>query len=281
MGALGVAYAAREAGLEARVGGVTWERRVVDPIPGPRLVAEIDGGIPVHAGALLAGPETRGPGGFLFAESNMARVLGEPVALVDPNVGPRVAAEGLDALAALLECDLVALVDVGGDVLGTGTEPGLASPLCDAVLLAAAAHMTTPTIGAVFGAGCDGELTPAEVMGRIDALGPGLLGEWELTPAAVAALSAAVEQVPTEASAMALLCAQGRRGDHPIRQGRRTVELTEAGGKTFFFDAAAALAGAAPLAAAVVDCDSLEEAQAVLCGLGVRTELDWEREAAR
>ena len=156
VGALGVALDARERGLRARVGGVTWERRVVDPIPGPRRIDEIENAEPLNEAAVLAGPETRGPGGFLFAESNMARVLDEPVLLVDPNPGPRAVAAAIDGAAARLECDHVVLVDVGGDVLGHGDEPGLASPLCDAILLAAAAHMQTRCAGAIIGTGCDG-----------------------------------------------------------------------------------------------------------------------------
>ena len=280
VGALAVAEQARERGLRARVGGVTWERRVIDPIPGPRLIAEIEHADPLNDAAVLARPETAGPGGFLFAESNMARVLGEPVLLVDPNVGPRAVAAAIDDAAQRLDCDLVALVDVGGDVLGHGDEPGLASPLCDSVLLAAAAHMRTRVIGAIFGTGCDGELTPEEVMERVAevAAAGGMLGAaW---PTALERLEAAVEQVPTEASAMALACARGRTGRAEIRGGRRTVPLSPVGALTFFFDPAAAMGSAARLAAAVVDCGSLEEAQAVLSARGVFTELDWEREAA-
>lgn len=280
VGALAVAEAAREAGLTARVGGVTWERRVVDPIPGPRTIAEIEGAEPLNEAAVLAGPETRGPGGFLFAESNMARVLGEPVLLVDPNPGPRAVAAAIDHAAEHLGCDHVVLVDVGGDVLGHGDEPGLASPLCDAVLLAAAAHMRTPVTGAVFGTGCDGELTPDEVMERMAEVAAegGVLGAtW---PVQLERLAAAVEQVPTEASAMALAGARGEYGRKEIRQGRRTVPVSPLGALTFFFDPAIAMRTAARLATAVVECDSLEAAQGVLTALGVRTELDWEREAA-
>jgi hypothetical protein len=283
VGALGVARAAQAAGLAARVGGVTWERRPIDPLPGPRRLDEAVGIVErLHPAAALAGPDTRGPGGFAFAESGMARVLGEPVVLVDPGTGPRVVAEGLDAAAAALGCDLVALVDVGGDVLGHGDEPGLASPLCDAVLLAASAYMATPAVGAVFGTGCDGELTPEEVLARLAevAAAGGLLGAWGLTPADADALEAAVAQVPTEASAMAVRCARGALGRAEIRGGRRTVPLSPVGALTFFFDPAAALRSAARLAAAVVDCDSLEDAQAVLAARGVRTELDYERELA-
>jgi hypothetical protein len=242
----------------------------------------VTGAEPLHAAAALATPATQGPGGFRFAESNMARVTGRPVLLVDPNAGPRLVAEALDAAAAALECDLVALVDVGGDVLGHGDEPGLASPLCDAVMLAASAHMTTPSIAAVFGTGCDGELTPEEVLARVAevAAAGGLLGVWGLTPADADALEAAVAEVPTEASAMAVRCARGALGHADIRQGRRTVPLSPVGALTFFLDPAATMRSAARLAAAVVDCGSLDEAQAVLAARGIRTELDYEREMA-
>src|SRR4051794_19972230 len=78
-GAYSAALHAQSLGLRATPAGVTWERRPIDPIPGPRRIAEITDAEPLAAGVVLAGPETRGPGGFLFAESNLARVLGEPV----------------------------------------------------------------------------------------------------------------------------------------------------------------------------------------------------------
>jgi hypothetical protein len=281
VGALATADQARAAGLRARVGGVTWERRPIDPIPGPRRLAEIEGSEPLAEGAALAGPETRGPGGFLFAESNMARVLGEPVVLIDPHGGPRATAAALDGAAERLGCDLVVLVDVGGDVLAHGGEPGLASPLCDSVLLAASRFMRVPAIGAVFGAGCDGELKPAEVLERLAevARAGGLLGAWGLTPGAVQRLERVVEEVPTEASAQALRCARGQFGETRIREGRRSVELSPVGALTFFFDCAAAMGSAARLAAAVADTGSLEEAEAIIAGLGIRSELAYERDA--
>jgi hypothetical protein len=282
VGALGVARAAHAAGLRTRLGGVTWERRPIDPLPGPRRLDELTGAEPLHAAAALATPATRGPGGFAFAESAMAGVTGEPVLLVDPNAGPRAVAAALDAAATALGCELVALVDVGGDVLAHGDEPGLASPLCDAVLLAASAHMATPAVGAVFGVGCDGELTPDEVLARIAELAAagGLLGAWGLTPADADALDAAVAVVPTEASAQAVRCARGALGVAEIRGGRRRVPLSPVGALTFFFEPAAALRSAARLAAAVVDCESLAAAQDVLTARRVRTELDYERAVA-
>ena len=84
----------------------------------------------------------------------------------------------------------------------------------------------------------------------------------------------------SEASAQALRCARGAFGPATIREGRRTVELSPVGALSFFFDCAAAIDGPARLAAAVAGADSLEAAEAVLAGLGIRSELAYEREMA-
>jgi hypothetical protein len=283
-GALAAAEAARALGTDAVVGGLTWERRPVDPLPGPRRLDELTGlTARLHEAVGLAGPDTTGPGGFRFCEADMSAFLGgAPVVLLDPNPGPAAIAAGLDAAAAHLGCDLVVLLDVGGDVLAHGDEPGLASPLADAIVLAAAPRMTTPALGVVFGTGCDGELTPAEVAARLDEVDAagGALGDLALPPAALDVVEAALRTVTTEASAMAIRCARGETGRVPIRGGRRTVPLTPAGGRLIGFDPLIAVASAARLARAVGNATSLEDAQAILTRLGVRTELDFERDAA-
>ena len=207
-----------------------------------------------------------------------------------PRSGRPQLADGLAAAAAALGCDLIVFVDVGGDALAHGDEPELASPLCDALLLAAAARLgeraaaggSPPAVlGGIFGVGCDGELTPAEVLARLAEVGAagGLAGARGLTPAVAARLEEAVRVVPTEASAQALRCFRGEIGAATIRQGRRTVELSPAGALTFYFDPVAAVRSAARLAAAVMDARDLDDANEILHGMGVRTELDYERDA--
>ena len=71
----------------------------------------------------------------------MAELLGEETVLVDATLGPAALADGIATAAASLGADLIVFVDVGGDALAHGDEPGLASPLCDALLLAAAARL--------------------------------------------------------------------------------------------------------------------------------------------
>ena len=100
-----------------------------------------------------------------------------------------------------------------------------------------------------------------------------------LTPPIAARLAEAVDAVPTEASAQALRCFHGAIGETTIRQGRRTVELSPAGALTFYFDVAKAIWSAARLAASVVDARDLDHANELLHERGVRTELDYERDA--
>ncbi len=86
--------------------------------------------------------------------------------------------------------------------------------------------------------------------------------------------------MPTEASALALRAFRGESGRVVIRRGRRSVDLRPLAAATTFFDPVVAAAGAARLAAAVRDAPDLEAANEILHRLGVRTELDYEREAS-
>ncbi|HEX8647789.1 MAG TPA: DUF1152 domain-containing protein [Thermoleophilaceae bacterium] len=283
VGALATAEAARLHGARPVVGGVTWERRPVDPLPGPRTVAEIEGGRELAPGVLAASAGTRiRASGVRFGESRMAEYLGEETVLVDPTGGPGAVAEGIAGAAEALGADLVVFVDVGGDAIAHGHEPGLGSPLCDAILLAAAARMAragTPVLGGLFGPGCDGELTPAEVDARIAEIGAagGLAGARGLTEPIAARLEGAIEHVPTEASALAVRAFRGLTGPTPIRGGRRTVQVTSAAALTAYFDVERAIASAARLPRLVDAARSLEEANAALNAEGIGTELDFER----
>jgi hypothetical protein len=284
VGSLAVARLCESVGTEFALGGVAWERFAVDPRPGPRPVTEIRDGEPLDGGGgVLAGPGTSTIDGIAFAEAGVARRRGAPTALIDVAGGVESARAGIDAAMRRLDCDLLLGVDVGGDVLGRGGEDGLASPLCDAVMVAAMLKSARggDALLAVIGAGCDGELSPAQVLERVADLGRAgaWIGTWGISPEIAAELEEVAEEVPTEASLQVARCARGELGEVPIRGGRRQVELGPVGALTFLFDAAAANREL-PLAAAVADSASIEEARAALAGLGVRTELDYERDRA-
>jgi hypothetical protein len=283
VGALAVARLCESLGAEVILGGVAWERLAIDPTPGPRPGEEIRGGKRLGGGAVLADAETSTVEGIRFAEAGIADHLGSRTVLIDVTRGAVGAARGIAAAMERLECDLLLGVDVGGDVLGRGDEEGLGSPLCDAVMVAAMlrAAVRAERLLAVIGAGCDGELTPAQVLGRVAAMGRAnaWLGAWGVPPDVASELERAADRVPTEASLQVARCARGETGVVAIRGGRRRVELGPAGALTFFFEPAAAIREL-PLARAAGDSESIEQARSALEALGVRTELDYERDRA-
>ncbi|HUE25531.1 MAG TPA: DUF1152 domain-containing protein [Solirubrobacteraceae bacterium] len=267
------------------LGGLAWERRPIDPVPGPRRTEEIEGAEQLAPAVMLAGPCTRVRGrDVYFAESRMAAFLSEPTILIDVTAGPAAIAGGLAEAAAGLGCDLTVFIDVGGDVLAHGDEPGLRSPLCDAMMLATAAHLERaghPVLAGLFGTGCDAELTPAEVLARLAevAAAGGLAGARGLTEPVATRLEHAIAVIPTEASAQAVRAFRGVSGPVPIRGGARTVELGTVASLTFYLDVDATIQAVGRLAAAVDGANSLEDANEALHAIGVATELDLEREA--
>lgn len=288
VGALATAEHARVYdGADPILGGLSWERRPIDPLPGPRTTAEIEGARQLAPGVLLAGAATRvRDSGVRFAESRMAGLLGQETVLIDITPGSRVLASGLRTAAEQLGADLLVFIDVGGDVLAQGDEAGLRSPLCDAVMLATAyllAQDGMPVLTGIFGAGCDAELTPGEVLAliaRVAAAG-GLAGARGLTEPVAQRLESAVAAVPTEASAQAVKAFRGVAGEVAIRGGQRTLQLSAVASLTFYFDVEVTVRVVGRLARAVLEARSLEEANDALGALGVRTELDLEREPPR
>lgn len=273
-------------GAEPILGGLTWERRPFDPVPGPRSADEITGARELAPGVLLAGSDTRlRDRDVVFAEARMAEFLGEPTVLVDIHDGPAAIADGLAQAIGELRSDLVVLVDVGGDVLAQGDELGLRSPLCDAMMLAAGGRLSLggqSVLLGIFGIGCDAELTPSEVLARVAdvAAAGGLCGTRGLTGPVADRMEAAMQLVCTEASAQAVRAFRGASGPTTIRGGTRTLELTPIAAMTLYFDVDITIRAAGRLAQAVAQASSLEEANDALHELGVGTELDYEREAA-
>ncbi len=175
-------------------------------------------------------------------------------------------------------------VDVGGDAIADGGEPGLGSPLCDAVMIAGAQRAGGAADGVlvVIGAGCDGELTTGEVLDRVAALAAARawIGSFSVRAEGADELESAARLAGTEASMQVVRCARGETGTTEIRGGRRTVALGPLGAIAFGFDLPLA-AASLPLVGAVAGTETLEGARDALVALGARTELDYERDARR
>src|SRR4029079_625392 len=283
VGALAVARFLEFCGLEFFLGGLSWERSVYDPIPGPRKLCETRNVRALHEFAWMANPETQTMTGVYFAESRMAVALGREVLLLDINGGVPSVVNGIETAMQELHADLLVGIDVGGDSLAEGHEPGLRSPLADSIMLAAFAELEKRgrrTLWGVFGYGSDGELTVGEIefaLSRIGAAG-GLLGGWSLTPQIAAELERIVQTVSTEASAIPLRCLSGAWGEQKIRGGERSVKLTPLTALTFFVSTRVVFETLSRPAQAVQRSGSLTEANDALHALGIKTELDLESE---
>jgi hypothetical protein len=283
VGALATARFLEFCGLKFQLGGLSWERSVYDPVPGPRSLDEVVEVRALHRYAWMANAESKTKTGVFFGESRMAALRGEEVVLIDINGGVKGTVEGLQAALDEYKADLLVGVDVGGDSLAEGGEPGLRSPLADSIMLAAYARLEElgrRTLWGVFGYGSDGELTVDEIeraLAKVAAAG-GLLGGWALTPEVVRELEQVIKTVPTEASAIPVACARGAWGETNIRQDQRKVKLTPLTTLTFFLSSRVLYHTLSRPAQAVSDSSSLEEANHALHAIGVKTELDLERE---
>ncbi len=286
VGALATARFLEFCGLEFVLGGLSWERSVYDPIPGPRKLGETRNVRVLHPFAWMANAESQTDTGVYFAESKMAAAITREVLLVDINGGVKGVVEGLEAAIKNLNCDLLVGIDVGGDSLARGDEPGLRSPLADSIMIAAFAELQRRgqrTLWGMFGFGSDGELSAAEIEAALSQLGAagGLLGGWSLTPKIASELEEVIKTVPTEASAIPVRCFGGASGESRIRGGERSVKLTPLTALTFFLSTTVLFETLSRPAQAVRASASLEQANDALHALGIKTELDLEREKHR
>ena len=226
VGALAVARRCEALGTPFVLGGVAWERLPVDPCPGPRPVREINGGEPLGAYAVLAGDRTRPhPRACCSRSRTSLRISAAPTVLIDVTGGPW-AAQPRDRGGGG-RCSAATSSSTSTSAATRSppaSEPGLASPLCDAVMLAAGmrqARSRSTGCWRVLGAGCDGELSVDEVLARVAALAQAgaWLGTLERRPDGRRRARARGKLDGTEASMQVVRCARGElgRGRDPRR----------------------------------------------------------------
>jgi hypothetical protein len=262
--------------LGVRAAGVAtfaWERKMFDPRPGPREPGDFrrlgrHGKVNWQVGAESSLAE-----GHSFLPT-LAAHTDVPLFLMDPRRGGAGLRRQLAELVEITGAGRAVVVDVGGDILARGDEPGLRSPLADALALAAAEGL--PEIELVcLGLGLDGELGADEwepLLGEA-------LDDRRLPWALADRYRRHFAWHPSEATAMACLAALGYRGTVEMRSEGLTVRLDEAGSRIYQFDYARVRRRSA-LAEAVADTRSLAEAERAVrevCGV---SELEYERRAA-
>lgn len=225
-----------------------WERPEVDPTARPLGAGDFDG-LAHEVGGTGGGfasftPATRArpPAGSTMPV--LARDLPTRLLLLDP-------ARGLSSLARQISSMAEAaggrihVVDIGGDILTHGNEPGLCSPFGDALTLAAC-HLTgIPATVHIAGPGLDGEIGEQPLLER-------LAGSRPLTPDrdAAAAAARALAWHPSEASALWAAAVHGARGT--VRTVNSVIRLTDVSPRLYPLPLQEAI-GHNPVARALVD----------------------------
>lgn len=236
-----LAMALKRCGYRVAIGGIAWERFVVDPVPGPIGLDDIRNPVEKGENYVLVSGESyavRNDRKIYFQAARVASVLGEPVAVFDLYRGVNGYRKGIEEFMARHGFDGVIGLDVGGDVLATGFEEDLWSPLADAAGLAVLKTFKG-SILAIHSPGADGELLQDYVLERIALvcrLG-GCLGAYGLTIEDVLLLDRLTKVAVTEAGRIALLAFKGYYGEYPVRKGTRTVRVSPINTVMFFLDA--------------------------------------------
>ncbi|HET6953516.1 MAG TPA: DUF1152 domain-containing protein [Acidimicrobiales bacterium] len=251
-----------------------WERLVVDPLPGPRGIADFTGlrRLGAHAHAVVAGTAPRPP-----CDSTLPRLaadLGHTLVLLDPAGGAAGLAAQIDEAAAAGGAGSLTVIDVGGDVVARGDEAGLRSPLADGLALAATARLDRTAQVLVAGPGLDGELSEAEVL-AITGDTPRL----RLTGDDVTPVRSVFTWHPSESTALLVAAARGLRGRAEIRDAALGVPLTDRSPGVHALPLATAVAGNR-LAAALVGTTALDEVEDVTRRICGASEIDYERTKA-
>ncbi|MEV6682479.1 DUF1152 domain-containing protein [Streptomyces erythrochromogenes] len=221
LGTLVAAQALTTTPERALIATYAWERPEVDPTHGPLGEEHFTGLVRDAGGAPAFTPATRArrPAGSTLPA--LARDLPARLLLLDPSRGLHALAGRIRAAAtATATGGRIRVVDIGGDILTHGDEPGLCSPFGDALTLAAC-HLTgIPTTVHVAGPGLDGEIDERSLLGRLAGCRPLVPGT-----AAVSAAGRALAWHPSEASALWAAAVLGARG--PVRSVHHAFELTE------------------------------------------------------
>jgi hypothetical protein len=259
------------------VASYSWDRRLLDPSPGPRFSTDFVGARQLTSKTveITRGSRLRAGGVStlsLLAEATAARFL-----LMDPSLGALGMREQVIELIERLSFESVLLVDVGGDLMGVGTEPALRSPLADALALASLANLQVPVRVAVAGPGLDGELSAPYVRARCHELGGELAGS--LGGSDVEPYLSALAQHPSESTTLLAAAALGMVGRAEIRDNADLVSLTGASTEIYTLNAADVLSGS-QLAQELSASGSLAEAEATTRAICGRSELDYERKKA-
>ena len=257
----------------------SWDRLIVDPLPGPRRHSDFVGLEPVGEWNYRVTPTTTVAPPAASTLPRLAEELDASLYLLDPYHGAVGLERQLRELVELLAVDVVDVVDVGGDVVAEGSEPGLRSPLGDSLTLAAAHGLGVKRDVLVAGPGLDGELTEAQVLDRCASVGD-TESAATLSASVAAKFGGLFEWHLSEASGLFCLGALGVRGTVEIRDRGTPVALLSSSACVWRLPLRAVVS-INRVAQAMLGSTSLAEAEtAVRQATGRPSELEYERAKA-
>lgn len=264
-------------GRQVGIATYAWDRLIIDPLPGPRRTTDF-GNLSERAPcAWEITSETKPipPAGSTLPR--LAHELDVRLFLLDPYDGAAGVAKQVKSIARFLDTATLTLVDVGGDLVATGTEPELRSPLADTLALAACAITGLSCQVLVAAPGVDGELSQHQVLDRCRAL------QSKTHPALTASQASPFDRLfdwhPSEATGLWLAAALGHRGRAEVRDAGLPVALTDTTPHLYSI-ALDALLKSNAFVDAIMSTRTLTEVEQAIRDVRGSTELDYERQKA-
>lgn len=191
-------------GAQAIPGGLSWKRSTHDPARRPRRLREFTEITVVGEHVGVVTPDTRTLEGVAHVESFVSQMLGgRAVFVIDPSDGSLAVAQAFVDMRSRFHVDTIIGVDVGGDVLCSGHEETLESPLCDQTMLHAL--QANDSLLLLASVGTDGEIGPKDFVARFEQIvrAGGFQGVFAPNPADLPAWRGMAEAAQTESSRFA------------------------------------------------------------------------------
>ncbi|WP_199484766.1 DUF1152 domain-containing protein [Actinomadura craniellae] len=258
----------------AHIATLAWDRLLIDPLPGPRSPSDFTGlrRLGEHVTTITSDTRPIPPAGSTLPR--LAAEIDATLVLLDPTGGATGLRTQLRELASSLAAPRAEIIDVGGDALAHGDEPGLRSPLADALALSACQDIGIPVDVLIAGPGLDGEIPEDQVLARA-----GDRIATRLHRADAERHAHVFDWHPSEATALLAAAARGARGTAEIRDGGLPVALTEHSSDVHRLALTRALAINTPAQALrhTTSLHQAEETMRTLCGF---SEIDYERAKA-
>jgi hypothetical protein len=278
LGALMVALSEGADPRGTHIATFAWERKRFDPRPGPRAAEDFVNLLAPSSGVRQMAQDSRLRRGRSFLP-DLVREAGCQIYLLDPTHGVDGLRRQLVSLGDYLGASETLVVDVGGDILARGGEPGLRSPTADAMALAAAGETGRRAWIIALGLGLDGELTRRQW--RAACRAGALHEETDIEPARLEADAAAyvrrlLSWHPSEVAGLACLAALGYQGTAEVRADGLQVRIDRDAATVHRFEYAWVMARNR-VAQAVRDTTSLADVEAAVRRTVGRSELEDER----